>query len=412
MHFLRCSTSIRLILLFTFLSTVLFIFGCSKSVEDDEDNVFDVGYSGDKDLISESLTLEKVYLSIDPSDSSFEGFTQIVKESIIFVDHETSQMFIFDTEGNLVERALGRGEGPRELPGYEPMFYHTTPDGRHVFIGGINDIYIFDADLNRIKTLQIGWQGTPPEAMDGSIDPENDRAYNIAYHLTNIRASNQFIYMPIIGAPPLFLDDFNLASDAYAKEARILARIDMETGNITELIGRLSPIFLEQDNVRFFSYPVFDLDSGDDMVISFFPDSLMYRAYEGFNITESFGYAGRNMNTAYQEMPDASEPSQYRQYFMTERQERGFYTSLSVVEEEDLIFRGYTRGRNADSDGLQIYRNDTLIADVDVPQHPSPNPFEGFEVAGYVAPYFYSTVFTDEDYETMWVYRFRIDGVS
>lgn len=388
---------------------LLLFLGCQPDTGSSSSAIYNVDYLGDRNVAIDTLTMEKVYLELDAGESSFQGFTHVNDGKLLLLDEQTSEMFTFDTNGNLVKRTLGRGEGPNELPGYEPMFYHTTPDGRHVFIGGMNDLYIFDEDLNRISTLQIGWQGVHPDALDGDIDPENDRAYNMAYYLTNIRASNRFIYLALIGAPPLFLDDFNLATEKYVREGRILARIDIQTGEVVELIGRLSPVFAEKESVRYFAYPLFDVVNGDSLVFSFFPDPLIYRSDEKFHVINSFGVAGTAMNTEYRAMPDASDANEYRQYFLTERRARGFYTSLSVFEDRDLIFRGYTRGQDAPSDGLQVYKEETLIADVDVPRHPSADPFEGFEIVGYIKPYFYSNVFTDDEYEDIWVYRFKIE---
>ncbi len=52
------------------------------------------------------------------------------------------------------------------------------------------------------------------------------------------------------------------------------------------------------------------------------------------------------------------------------------------------------------SDGLQIYRNGILIGDVDVPRH--------LKVMGYIAPYYYSYVVSDDEEERLYLYRFEL----
>lgn len=372
-------------------------------------DVFDVDHVGDTEILLDTLALEKLPIALGPGESSYEGFTEVRDGSIRFVDTQTSDMFVFDMEGNLLERTLERGEGPQELPGVAgPQFYTTTPGDRHVFIGSSNDLYVFDSDFNRIRTLQIDWQGVPSDQMEGAIDPDNNRAYNMAYGATNIRATEQHIYLALEGAPPPFLPDFHRASDKYAEEGRILARIDIENGEMLEVIGRLSPLFIEDESTRFFAYPVFDLRGDDELVLTFAPDPQIYVVDSNFTVGNAFGSEGQNMDTNYRSIPVTDDHAELRQYARTEIRERGVYRSLTAVEERDLVFRAYKRGSSAMTDGLQIYRDETLIADVDVPRHSGTDPYTTFEVVGYEAPYFYSNVFTDEAYETLWVYRFRI----
>jgi hypothetical protein len=49
---------------------------------------------------------------------------------------------------------------------------------------------------------------------------------------------------------------------------------------------------------------------------------------------------------------------------------------------------------------LQVYMDDVLIADVDVPVN--------FRVSGFIAPYYYSNSFSNEDTEEIKLYRFML----
>ena len=140
-------------------------------------------------------------------------------------------------------------------------------------------------------------------------------------------------------------------------------------------------------------------------------DSLIYIFNEDFSaLKESFGYAGRDMSTDYQGLPSTNNNSALREYWFNEMENRGYYTSLNYIEERDLLFRGYQKGGNSKSDGLQVYRGNRLIADVDVPKNDNPYaPLNHFEVIGYIDPWFYSNAFIDEKREEITIYRFRID---
>jgi hypothetical protein len=67
-----------------------------------------------------------------------------------------------------------------------------------------------------------------------------------------------------------------------------------------------------------------------------------------------------------------------------------------------MFFRGYKKGGGAINEGLQIYREHTLIADIDVPV--------GFKVLGLINGYIYASGEIDEDAGEIYVYRFKINN--
>jgi hypothetical protein len=71
------------------------------------------------------------------------------------------------------------------------------------------------------------------------------------------------------------------------------------------------------------------------------------------------------------------------------------------VPETGLTFRSYQKGSHTDHDGLQIYKAQTLIADVEVPKQ--------FRVVGYVAPYYVTQILCNDYEETMKFYRFKLE---
>ena len=47
---------------------------------------------------------------------------------------------------------------------------------------------------------------------------------------------------------------------------------------------------------------------------------------------------------------------------------KGYYIWVEYIDELDYLFRSYSKGKKESSDGLQIYQDRTLIADIDVPK--------------------------------------------
>lgn len=140
----------------------------------------------------------------------------------------------------------------------------------------------------------------------------------------------------------------------------------------------------------------FDIADNGDFYVSFEADSLMYRYDHDYNQLACFGFAGRDMDLNYLRWDSYDQPWKER---LAERMARGFYNAVEYVDETGLLFRSYRKGGGSATDGLQVYRDGVLVGDVDVPQ--------GFRMAGYVEPYYYSYVVSDEEGERLYMFRFK-----
>lgn len=89
-----------------------------------------------------------------------------------------------------------------------------------------------------------------------------------------------------------------------------------------------------------------------------------------------------------------------REITESDRSTKGYYQSMKLFDDMDLLFRTYSKNESTKSDGLQIYQNEILIGDVPVP--------ESFEVVGYNSPYFYGQISGNGDADLLQLYRFKI----
>ena len=78
----------------------------------------------------------------------------------------------------------------------------------------------------------------------------------------------------------------------------------------------------------------------------------------------------------------------------------GYYYYLRYIPETALLFRSFHHGTPLTYDGLQVYKNQLLVAEYQVPN--------GFRVIGYVPPYYYAEGKPDIDKEAMVFYRFKL----
>ena len=180
-------------------------------------------------------------------------------------------------------------------------------------------------------------------------------------------------------------------ADHFYENSYSLGMLDIESGKLNMMCNR-SPIYSEY-NLPNFHDIILDTDN-ETLYFSFQVDSLIYQ----YNLKDSsicsFGYAGQNMNTEYEETNTLEEEEDQ------DMREFGYYTDLTYESQTNTLFRSFRRGEPLQTHGLQVYRNQKLIGEYDVPT--------GFNVIGYLAPYYYG--FGKHDYENgeMYVYRFEI----
>jgi len=382
---------------------------CSKSDEGMTSlDIFNIEPIGEKDIQFDELQMDT--LRLDRIESSHVGFISISNDSIRFIDERFGWMFVFDKNGVLHHRHLGQGQGPKEIPMAGIQFYSPTIGRGHIFIGSSFDYYIYNSDYERTKQEIIRWQrDVPMEELQRNPDPQQQRSYNLGYDIGNIMVTSTHVYLPLISAPPPF-SAFNFTTDLFAEEARVLAKMNIETGEVENIMGRLSPIFAEELNIRHFSFFHNTLIDNSTLAISYMPDSLIYLTDLDFNVQSAFGFSGENMDLNYRIFPSVGNEETIQNFFYEEFNNRGYYTSLTYIKDRDLFFRGYRKGGESTTDGLQVYRGNTLIADVDVPKLFDEFVLgRHFEVIGYIEPWFYSNAFIDEMAEEIIVYRFRID---
>lgn len=377
--------------LFAFL-TIFCIMSC-HSRKDGKSVVFSSKIGHSKVIRYASLGLDSVQL--DSISTSYSGESYIAGGNICFVDKKFCYLFKFDNRGKLIDRYMGQGNGKNELPIKNIMYSSPRPEGGFFFMGPSWDCFIYDKDFNRIDDYAINWHPqASKEAMLKKPDPSETQLYSLPYGFGTIRVSEGKVYMPILSQHP----SFNPTIPAYYKDARTMAKMDLETGYVNEIYGRFPPVYVKNKNLATFGFSYFDLTPGNTMQVSFPVDSLIYRCSRDFEVLDAFGMAGRDMDTNYHSVADVRG---FRKNFYNEMKGRGYYTGLEYIDERGLTFRSYHKSEYGKTDGLQIYKADTLIADVDVPKN--------FKVDGYISPFFYSNSFIDEQKGAIKLYRFKLD---
>jgi hypothetical protein len=369
---------------------------CSNDFREDKlESHFNTIASANKDIKLTKIDLEEVVL--DSIVSSYLGEVSYRSDTIYFLDYRFCWVYIFTKEGDKISRVLGQGRSHKEIPTGRLNAHVPLDNYNHLFIGTSYDIYIFNSNWELISQQTLDWQ-IKNETTEKSLLEDPDPRIRGMHDLNDVdffkpRVFKDEVYLPISSMHPKF--DF-LTSDYY-KYARAMAKMDIKTAIITEEIGRRSPEYLKYKYLvlDFFCY---DITKNGEIILNYPPDSLIYICSTDFEIKKAFSIAGKDMDMDYREIKRHEEEVNI---WNTEITEKGYYSWIEYFDKQDLLFRSYTKGSHSKFDGLQIYKGDTMIGDVDVPKN--------FRVEGYIEPFFYSNEFIDEEKEEIKVYKFKLE---
>jgi len=336
-------------------------------------------------------------------ETTYMGFLRIFNDTIYYIDTHKPEIFVITPEGKVHDRRFRQGKGPKEFLADIIADFHLFDAGGGLLQGLSWDIHNFDNNWNISSPFKrIDWGVTPQEREKNRLNPNPSlpASYDLVLSpdIDRPRISGDYIYYQVYGGLPGFsVYDSRL----YYQEGRIVVRINHQTAEVKDVIGLRPPIYDNFEYLYAGSFVIFDTKPKEDkFFLSFNIDSLIYVCDNDLKPLHAFGRAGRDMDTNYQSI----KGEDFEELFPLvefERKTRGYYTWLEYIPERNLLFRAYQKGSHSKTDGLQIYKDQVLIADVDVPK--------GFRVEGYIEPYFISNQFEHPYEERIVIYKFKLN---
>lgn len=338
---------------------------CSKTTKDIDSTDFYSFKTINSKTNKKPLNFEKIDSIICKSqlETSFKGEYTMYKDKIYFFDAAFGYLFEFDTDLKYLNRYLGIGNGPNEIFDGGTLATNST---KFITLGGQGYFNVFDAKMQKRKQFQIDWD---QHRSPGQIlkDPKADffDAYEMDFRESGgIKLlDNNHVLMPISASHPKFNGYFD--TDLYYNYSRILASINLNTGKIDTIFGRRSPEYLKNKNLPIFDHFDFDVDE-KFIYVNFWIDKNIYVLdKKNFKLVNVFGVEGKNMKVDY-ETTDKYEGTD--RLVKTHRAKYGYYQSIKSIPNEKLFFRIYSKGQNSNTDDLQVYKNNILISDFEIPK--------------------------------------------
>ncbi|WP_421917795.1 hypothetical protein [Marinifilum sp.] len=375
---------------------ILFVTSC-KDGKESFYKYFDGEYVGSKNIQIKKIELEEIKLGSNEF-CSFEGKVLVKDSNLIFIDERFCFAYVYDRNGKFISTQLGQGRGPMELSAGRLEMASLFKD-KYVFLGSGMDMHIHDSDWCRLSTTVSNYN--KKGRNQNNSKPEDMDPYN--FHYGNMYArinSKNEMFIPIYAE----CKNFGIASgENYYLNGRILMKYNLDKGEYDGVFGRISPEYYKRlpNVLPYHMYYDFEIDRDDSFTISYEIDSLIYHYSKDFNLKYVFGNAGSDMDTTFQTVKLPIRKAINPDELIASRSTKGYYSHIEYFEEYDLMFRSYTKGGEANVDGLQIYKGTSLIGDIDVPK--------GFNwVKGCIPPYFYSNVLLNDEEESMRIYRFEL----
>ena len=359
------------------ISGILAIYSCKSGRNFVIENERDIKYS--------QLIIDTINVNIE--NTSLSGEFMVDNENLYFIDSYSGILYRITSDGEVLDKALGLGRGPNEIPMQGP-YAVTIKDNDLLILGSTYDYYI-SKDLTQVerKTVRV---------PDYEASHKNYQAYTSYSEL--LRANSTTLFYNIYSERELS-NPFEHSKDYFAKSHIIMA-IDRSTG-VPQPIGNYSQYYMDNHSVfRHLFNITYDLDKNSNFIVSYEADSLIYVFNEEFAPIKAFGFEGRNMDKNY--TPTLPNIESVNEAYANDivNKGKGVYYSLEYIDETDMTFRCYKRGNHTDKNGLQIYKGHTLIADIDIP--------EGFKVIGYLSPYYIAQITSNELDEPLRFYRFKL----
>ena len=392
-----CALNISCVRIFALTLLLLQISCKSKSSWESRDSYFksfDCPTIGEKDIRISKLDLNKI--EFDSIHTSFIGSVFHRLDTLYFVDYRFGWVFQFDLDGRLLGRTLGRGKGPSELPTAIIDACQFGKTGQSIFIGPSSDVHVFDKEWNRGKSFFIDHEYSRGELHDSlRLSPNNPGIYGIEYLKFFIRLGDKCFYMPVVAGKQEIFKPYYSIEHYY--QTFIIAKVEMNTGKIIELFGKRTPLLTDYQFLSQFRYISFDVDYQKRFYVCHEIDSLIYIYNQDRSIHSKFGFSGLDMVCDYKGYSGGFD----RTKLIKDRESLSYYDWIEIIDETGILFRSYVRGPHSDYDGLQIYQDGNLIGDVNVPK--------GFRVISYRKPYYYSNGFINDEAESIWSYRFKLN---
>lgn len=362
---------------------LLLLAGCSRQEQE---------WSSITSPASEHIRLESVQIKKVELDSIYcsgVGFSAYVNTGqICWFDSYFGNLYTFDLSGKLTGKQFGAGNGPGELRILNPFGFFLDETGDLTLVGNNLDVetHTVEGDEDYFTILYH------PNGV-GDSDSFSTYTHSI---LPDLHKKGDNVLYGVYSEHP----NFNMVShpSKFVREAYHIAQINCKTHKGSVIVQGFPKAYYKNPHMMFsFSFIRFDLLPDDKLLVNFEATPELYVCDPKGHPIRAFGSPGKDMDQEYLSV-SSFEPEEISK-FRINRETKGYYGAIWV--KGNKVFRTYKKGGGSPVDGLQIYEDEILIADLDVPKD--------FSVIGLNGNTLISSVFLDEECERLYCYEVEME---
>lgn len=241
--------------------------GCSSNEEANTSNF--VNKNSAKQIRIESLPIDKITISI-PEGCSGTDFFRTDGKAIYFLDEIAYKVYLLNSENNSLTLVLNQGSGPKEIPRFQDYLFHNN---QHYFFDGWT-VYVFNTNWERERSFVIDFDAQ--KSMDELVNnptPSDRGIYEIKYFGNQWVGMNENIILFNIETSHPRLNAYD--SEEYYKNSRIIAKLDLKSGKVVDLVGKKSSAYLENKFLPSFDFHHYHF-TNDAFYLNFEIDELIY----------------------------------------------------------------------------------------------------------------------------------------
>lgn len=370
---------------------VMLILGASC---EEENNIIHIGENHLKRYIVEIDTMR-----VNLENSSGMGNFYMKDSIITFVDAISCTFYDLNLHGQLIESYFGKGRGENEI---RTIMYaypiENDPLNRGIIVDNDYLVTIFDRKNRKIdycKKINFGKINKRRNQYQspGLYQIVDFTDFGMSFYLD----TDSLLIFPINIDNRMTATPDKIDNKRYEKGA-ILGKLNLSTMEVEGVMGRFPEFYKHNPmpHMEFFQYVISDgllyVDHAVDSLIYVYkyPDDLQYTiGYECYGIDRDY---------------TSTKIIDQNEIFKDDVQHVGLNSGLILCSENNTLCRTYMKNVATGESGLQIYKDNNLIADVEIPAY--------FKLLGYKDRYYYGTCLIpaeDLDCTYLTLYRIKID---
>ena len=342
----------------------VFLFFCSCNSSDFTPAKFSPP-TGKIELCNYIPKFDTIKLKHDSLLLSYDCWVCVRKDRLIILDKYTAYMHIYNLNGEYQKQKLGVGNSLKECPTRDRLTGFGINNKNEFVLVNDNIYYTYDerSHLDKVFLTNSNFNKVPENQLVG----DNVEIHKWTSKRNCIRLRDSLIYTTCILGRVMPKERFNIGNN--------IKQININTKKAELVFARYPSIYHTDRELWSFAFASFDIDKNGSFYVCFELDSLLYKYDKDLNQVATYGFAGKNMNLDYKEYKETEEVKSVHDFMDKERNSKGYYNWIEHIDEKNILLRFYKRGDCDMNDGMQLYRNNILIADVDIPK--------GYRYAGY-----------------------------